>query len=627
VHNYLPNAVSVQATLKVPPAPKQTGALTIVNPAPQKMQVTSNGEKRVGWTLRATRTGDTSLLGQALTSIESDAIELPLPVRPNGIRMDQPRTGTLRDQNTEKAEFTVPAEVVPGASYVSLRLTPSLAGKMFSALDYLIQYPYGCTEQTTSAMFGTLAVERTLERLGGVPADMQKQLLPRLRSGIDRLSGSQNADGGWGWWPSTPSDPYMTADAVMALAEVRQAGFPVPAQMLQNGRAAILHLIDKYPRMIPPLLAYLLDAVRHTGPVPDTYIAPLWQQRDRLSAYGQASLLMILAAQNDPRAGRLAGRLVSEAHRNAEEVWWSSDFDPLLGISDDDSPETTAHVLRALIAARAGGDVAPLVVRWLVNHATDDYWFSTKQTAEVMQALAAYLQGSNELKPDFQAIVRLNGKVVLQRRFTAADLNAQPVRLRLPVHRGPVQLSVERQGQGVLYWSANLVTFSTDTDDVHRGSFKLNVVRQYYRLVPQTEKDKSGQQKIYYRSVPISGPLDTGDVILVRLTISGNVQRYLLVEDPIPAGTEPVTYDDLYPLLNPAKTDVMTWWVRRELHDNRVTFFQSEFGPGQESFTYLLRVNLPGRFRALPTRVGPMYDPSKLATGTGRQFQFVEGKP
>ncbi len=626
VHNYLPQAVPVQATLKASPAPQAPGELAILNPASQRMQVASNGEQRVGWTLRATRTGGVTLLGEALTPIESDAEQLPLPVRPNGIRLDQPRTGTLRGRKNEQAQWTVPVQVVSGASYLSLRLTPSLAGKMFSALDYLIQYPYGCTEQTTSAMLGTLAVERTLERLGGVPADTQAQLLARVRAGLDRLSSSQNTDGGWGWWPSTPSDPYMTADAVRALAEARQAGFPVPAPMLQQGRAAILHLLDQFPRMVPALRAYLLEAVRHTGPVPAIYIAPLWRQRARLSAYGQASLLLILAGQRDVRADRLAARILGEAHRNAEQAWWSSDFDPLLGIWDDDGPETTAHVLRALIAAHAAGQMAPMIVRWLVNHASDDYWFSTKQTAEVMQALAAYLGGSSELRPDFHAIVRLDGKVIFQRLFTSADLNGQPVYLRLPVHRGPVQLSVERQGEGVLYWSADLVTFSTDADDVHRGNFRLNVVRQYYRLAPQVEKERNGEQKILYRTVPVSGPLHTGDVVLVRLTISGDSQRYLLIEDPIPAGTEPIAYDDLYPLLHPAQTD-MTWWVRRELHDNRVTFFQSGFGPGQESLTYLLRVNLPGRFQALPTRVGPMYDPAKLATGTNRQFTFVEAKP
>jgi uncharacterized protein YfaS (alpha-2-macroglobulin family) len=144
--------------------------------------------------------------------------------------------------------------------------------------------------------------------------------------------------------------------------------------------------------------------------------------------------------------------------------------------------------------------------------------------------------------------------------------------------------------------------------------------------VPEVRKEKDGAQKILYRRVSLSGPLRTGDILLVRLTISGNEQRYLMIDDPIPAGAEPIAYDDLYPLLHPAPTD-MTWWARRELHDTHVTFFQSEFGPGQESFTYLLRVNLPGRFQALPTRVEPMYDPTKLATGTSKLFQFVEGKP
>lgn len=617
VHNYLPKPVAVRATLAT--VPDAAGVL-LDDAAPRQFTLPAGGEQRAAWPLQAVQAGPATLLGQALTPVESDALELPLEVWPNGIRLDDPRSGALRELAQADETWQLPPAAPPGASYLSLRLAPSLVGTMFSALDYLLQYPYGCTEQTTSAMIGSLAVEQALSRLGGVPPATQQLLLPRVRAGLDRLANSQNSDGGWGWWPSTPTDPYMTAEAVTAVAEAEQAGFSVKPALLAQGRAAVDHLLDQYPRMTPELRAYLLQAAQLTGPIAPQYLEPLWSQRAQLSAYGQASLVLILAAQHDPRAAGLAQALIARASQNAEQAWWPANFDPLLEIWDDDGPETTAHVLRALVAARMPAPIEEKAVRWLADHAGDGYWYSTKQTAEVMTALAAYAQNTNELHPDYRVSVSLDGKVAYQGRFTAADVERQPVELRLPVASGPVKLSIARQGAGVLYWSADLVTYSTAADDVHRGGFDLNVLRQYFRLQSRAVRNADGTQQIVYQPEALNGPLRPGDLVLVDLTVSGGFQRYLLVEDPIPAGAEPVKNDDA--MLTAAASP---WWMQRDFRDDRVSFFQSVFGPGQEHLQYVLRVVLPGRFQALPTRAAPMYDPSKLATGTSRSFDFEAG--
>ena len=136
----------------------------------------------------------------------------------------------------------------------------------------------------------------------------------------------------------------------------------------------------------------------------------------------------------------------------------------------------------------------------------------------------------------------------------------------------------------------------------------LNLLRDYYRLVPTREGER-----IVYQLEPLAGPLQTGDVLVVRLTVSGSDWRYLMVEDPIPAGTEFIERDDLYEI-----KDKPPWWqywfARREFHDDHVALFQTYFGRGQMQYLYLLKVVNPGRFRVSPARVQPMYQPQYLAT-------------
>jgi len=118
--------------------------------------------------------------------------------------------------------------------------------------------------------------------------------------------------------------------------------------------------------------------------------------------------------------------------------------------------------------------------------------------------------------------------------------------------------------------------------------------------------------KITYNLQPLSGELQVGDVLAVRVTVGGNEWRYLLVEDPIPSGAEFIERDDLYEFRQkPAWWEY--WWTRREFHDDRAAFFQTYFTRNHE-YVYLLKIVNPGKFQVSPAIAQPMYQPSMLAT-------------
>ena len=56
-----------------------------------------------------------------------------------------------------------------------------------------------------------------------------------MGQGLQRLYSQQHYDGGWGWWAEGESNPYLSAYVVFGLAKAREAGFAVPAGLLQRG--------------------------------------------------------------------------------------------------------------------------------------------------------------------------------------------------------------------------------------------------------------------------------------------------------------------------------------------------------------------------------------------------------
>jgi uncharacterized protein YfaS (alpha-2-macroglobulin family) len=142
----------------------------------------------------------------------------------------------------------------------------------------------------------------------------------------------------------------------------------------------------------------------------------------------------------------------------------------------------------------------------------------------------------------------------------------------------------------------------------------LNLTRDYFKLAATQE---NGQ--IVYRFDPLSGPVAPGDILAVHLAVNGSSAKYLLLEDPIPAGTEFLEHEDSYKILDRPGT-WRYWYTRREFHDDRAAIFATEFNGRQESF-YLLKVVNPGSFAISPAHVEPMYQPGIQATSDALHLQ------
>ena len=239
--------------------------------------------------------------------------------------------------------------------------------------------------------------------------------------------------------------------------------------------------------------------------------------------------------------------------------------------------------------------------------------------------LVDYLAASHELDSDFTADVLVNGRSVGERHFTQEDgLNGASLAIDIDaahLQRGAnnVQI-VRRNGSGRIYWSVNGAYYSTEKKDFQAGTMSLNLTRDYYKLQPQ---QKDG--KILYTLVPLSGAAQIGDVLAVHEAINGTPMKYLLLEDPIPAGAEFVQSEDSYPI-DHRPGGWYDWFTRQEFHDDHAAFFADDFTGRQEIF-YLIRIVNPGSFQISPAHVAPMYQQGVEASSDALQLQVPAPAP
>ena len=100
-------------------------------------------------------------------------------------------------------------------------------GRTLSGLEYLIGYPYGCVEQTTSRMLASLNVKNYYLNRDDKPddwANIRKSANESVEGGVTKIlkagDKGQNSDGGWSLWGGEPSESSSSSYAGYTLARI-----------------------------------------------------------------------------------------------------------------------------------------------------------------------------------------------------------------------------------------------------------------------------------------------------------------------------------------------------------------------------------------------------------------------
>ena len=614
VHNYLKQDKSTQISISV------SGA-RLLSPAQQTVTIAKQGEHRVDWQISAPQTGEVRLLAKALTDTESDAVELALGVVPRGLHETKAENWTTTDENAEQ-EFSLdlPANTDLNSRQLRVEVSPSIAGTLFGALDYLTTYPYGCTEQTMSSFLPNIIVSQTVKEFKTTSIRSAEDLKQKVERGRNRLYSFQHDDGGWGWWKDDASDPFMTAYVVDGLTLAKQAGYEIDDARLARGREKLDSMLAAQELKDSDTRALMIYALAESGGANPSHVEKLFAERQNLQPYGRALLALTLWLTKDHRASEVTTEIERSAVVEQTGAHWESKRRPMLDFSEYDRTEGTALSLKALARIKPDSQLLQPTARWLVSKDRDQgyYWQSTKDTAFAIYGLIDYVKVSQELTPAYDLEVYVNGETVLTQHVTdATALGTLSIGRKGTAVGETNHIRIVKRGKGAAYVSSSVEYYTNEENVAAHGSADLSVSREYLRLrVEQVGYD------LRWTTAPLTGEIKSGDLIVVKLHVTGKKARHLMLEDPIPSGAEQL--DSVGNVnLDHQNGNWSDWYSAREFRDRRTVFFLDDFA-GDATLQYAMRVQIPGEFVVAPARAELMYRPAVNANSATQHFSFLD---
>ena len=476
VHNYLETEKQAQVELLLEGDTLEylKSKISDLRSTTQTVTIPAGGEVRVDWRVKAVAEGDAIVTMRALTDEESDAMQQTFPVYVHGMLKTESYSGVIRpDEQTGVIDLTVPAERRVNQSRLEVRYSPTLAGAMVDALPYLVEYPYGCTEQTLNRFLPTVITHRILQRMGldleairekrtdlnaqeigdaGERASQWKrydrnpvfdetEVERMVKQGVKDLTAMQLTDGGWGWFSGygEHSYPHTTAVVVHGLQIATQNDVALVPGVLdrgvewlkqyQNQQVALLEEGERRSKLEGERLRkhkkpyrtqasnidalvfmVLVDAER----VDNEMQRFLFRDRLKLSLYAQA----------------LTGLALHEIKSVDQRDTIIRNIDQFLKVDDEnqtayldlpnrgywwnwfgDTIEANAFYLKLLTRVNPQDEKAAGLVKYLLNNRKHaTYWNSTRDTAYCIEAMAEYLTASGEDKPDMTIEVWVDGQ-------------------------------------------------------------------------------------------------------------------------------------------------------------------------------------------------------------------------
>lgn len=484
------------------------------------------------------------------------------------------------------------AEVSPalleGQGRAELRMHVSRLGEVRDALAYILRYPYGCLEQTTSSTLPWLALrghEAMFPDLldGGRAGNA-------VQAGVNRILGMTTQQGGLSYWAggSGPS-LWGSSYAGLLLLRARQSGAHVPDSVLNE----LLNYLSGSLRGLDQLAdgealtdrAFALYTLAEGGRAEPAYQNRLHAQRERLPESARLYTALAMCLTKAPAAQ--VRDLLAEDRRPVTPQAWS-----WLGNS-------VTPALRLLVFTHLGlrQEAEAQAQRLLDLRNERGEWGNTFANAWALTALAACEGRDNLPVTPLAARVRWGaGEQVVNLappQFSAlwtavldAGLAAAPLRVQLPPNQK-------------LYSRLEVRAFPPNRE--FSGESKgCSIERSYAEL--QDDGALTGIDD-----------LRVGDLVVVTLKMRlDGAQRYLAVEDPLPSVLE---------ALNPSlatqrppeggREPLRAWFFdHHELRADRALFFTNAWSQeGRFQLRYLARVIAEGDTVAPPARIEAMYAP------------------
>lgn len=584
------------------------GPVKILGAKTQTLRFTQQGELLAKFRLQvdgSPGTAKVKITAQSGAAASSQDIELE--VRIPGVEVSYWESRTLDPGKTWEGALSLPG--ADGTNKVQLEVTQLVPMELSRNLEYLINYPYGCIEQTVSSVFPQLYLDKLLK----LDQVQSTRLTQNLNAAVRRLKTFQTPSGGLAYWPGEQGEnEWGTTYAFHYLLEAEDRGIAVDQGFLDG----------------------ILDYQRTR--------ASTWTEKDSgSSSLVQAYRLFTLALAGAPDQGAM-NRLAESPRIDAQTRWRLAQAYSLAGRTDQAkvlssglSTEVPAYTDMEVTYGSGYRDEA-MILETLVNmgllgpaktvadrvaRAMNSWsYYSTQSLSYGLMALAKYniavqsLQGPMEAQVVWlkEAPLTLKAKGTIEQRTL------------VPQGAGPQNYRITNTGTAPLYaqFMAKGIT-PPGRETAYQNGLKLEVA--YYD--PET-------YYLGYKSALSPEDLSPGQDVLTAVSVTntkGNRLTNLALNYLVPGSWEILKNRDTPQAIPQSRNSWYgSYWDRERPHfdfqdirDDRVlTFFSLQRG---ESKTFVVQSTLTygGKFYLPPVSVEAMYDPAVKARVPGR---WLEGK-
>jgi len=560
------------------------GPWKIIGTPIQNISVAPNSETKVVFQLasgQAVGVGKIDI--QVKTMGETFRQSTEVAVRPPSTLQKLTGSGAVAGGSTEK--LNIPEhDFFPGSVNYELVVSRSPVAEIADQLKYLVQYPYGCTEQTISAAFPQLYYGDMADMMQAGKNNKQ-QAVTNIHEAIRKIKMRQLYNGAVTLWDGGGHEDWWTTTyAAHFLLEARKAGYDVDASLLQTLLGYLSHRLKTKETIS---YYYNRDQQRKIAPKEVPYSLYV------LAAANQAQVAAMNYYKANPQLLALDGRyLLSAAYAMAGDKKAFVNFLPS-SFSGEASVQQTggsfyseardeAIALNALLDADPGHAQVPAMAKHVAVRLKKEKYLNTQERSFSFLALGKLAKAA--AKSNVTADIRIDGKTVAR-----IDGNNWKGDKSILASRN---IELVTKGKGRLYYSWEVSGISTSGSYVEVDNY-LKVRRQLF--------DRMGR--------PVTGnTFRQNEIIIVKLTLekaySNNIEN-IVITDILPAGFE---------IENPRTKELPGMdWIKNasepqalDIRDDRIHFFVNA-GSQQQSYYYAVRAVSLGTFRQGPVSADAMY--------------------
>ncbi len=583
------------------------------------VELPAGGSMPVRFAFIADHAGEAVLTFDARMGDDTDAIRLTRPVILPTVVETVATYGETESQSIEGLGSLTGIREDSGG--LTVRMSSTALVGLDRAVENLVRYPYGCAEQLTSRMVPMVALGELLAAFDvGVELDEK-----RLQATVNQLEQMQHYSGGWGYFAGASCPyPWLSAYVLWGLDQARQRGYVVDDYVMSTGSSYLERVLrdEHWCADMPSwwwsevgistkaYILWVLASMDHDMP---SYADHLYEKKDALPLFSRLLLADAIHLMGGDQ-GRIDD-LMRDALNGVKQSASSAHLVENLGDGYEmimhSELRSTAMALWVLLDVEPDHVLVPKMARWLMDARREDgTWGNTQNDAWALLALARYVSVREAETPDFVAKVLVAGRSLMEATFEGRELEEQTgfVAMSDLLAGGPGDVVFAKDGAGLLYYAASL-TYARDklpTEPIDRGFW---VEREYYLMGPGGPSPLPAGHDL--------GEVDAGASVLVKLTLVVTGKRHFVaVEDPLPAGLEPVNLSFSTASMMEAWQLAEVngpWWSQpfyhTELHDDRVVLFADSLQPGIYSYGYLARATTPGSFVVAPAKAHEMYHP------------------